>query len=121
MLKTVLHSKLHRIVATHADLNYEGSIAIDRTWLNIAGIQEYEKVLVANADNGNRFETYAVEAPIGSKVVCVNGAAAHLVSPGHKLIVMSFCQLEPRLIQAHKPVILLFSEDNTFKIKCDLS
>mgnify|MGYP005659823185 FL=1 len=80
MKKTLLKSKLHRINVTQVELDYEGSCAIDKDFLDLAGMQEYEKVDVYNVTNGERFSTYLILAEAGSKTLSVNGAAAHKVS-----------------------------------------
>lgn len=93
MLLTMLKAKLHRATVTGADLDYEGSIAIDRDLLDVSGLLPYEQVDVLNISTGSRFTTYAIEAPRGSREVSVNGAAARLVQKGDKLIVVGYCQL----------------------------
>ena len=80
MNKTLLKSKLHRINVTQVELDYEGSCAVDRDFLKLAGMQEYEKVDVYNVTNGERFSTYLILAEAGSKTLSINGAAAHKVS-----------------------------------------
>ena len=96
MLLTLMKAKLHRATVTQADLDYEGSIAIDRDLLEASGILPHEQVDVLNITNGARFTTYAIEAPRGSRVIGVNGAAARLVQKGDKLIVVAYCQIRPR-------------------------
>lgn len=86
----LLKSKLHRIEITEACLDYEGSLTLDPDDMEAVGIYPYEKILCANVENGNRFETYAIEGKRGSHVCCLNGAAAHKGKVGDKLIVMSF-------------------------------
>ena len=90
MKKTLLKSKLHRINVTQVEIDYEGSCAIDKDFLEIAGMQEYEKVDVYNVTNGNRFSTYIILAEAGSKTLSVNGAAAHKVSPNDVVIICSY-------------------------------
>ena len=82
MRRTLFKSKIHRATVTQADLDYEGSVTIDATLLRAADILPYEKVHIWNRTNGSRLETYALEAPAGSGVICVNGAAAHHAQPG---------------------------------------
>ena len=94
MMRCFLSSKLHRLVVTEADPDYIGSITLDGRLLELSGMLPWERVLVGNLRNGSRFETYIIEAPAGSGTVCVNGAAAHLVEPGDRVIVMQFCWLE---------------------------
>ena len=93
MLVTLMKAKLHRATVTQADLEYEGSIAIDRDLLDASGILPHEQVDVLNITTGARFTTYAIEAPRGSKVIGVNGAAARLVQKGDKVIVVTYGML----------------------------
>lgn len=93
MTVTLLKSKLHRISVTEAKLDYTGSLTIDEDLMDAVGILNYEKLLVANVDNGERFETYAIRGPRGSGVCCLNGAAAHKGKVGDKLIVMTWAQV----------------------------
>lgn len=86
----LLKSKLHRIRVTEANLDYEGSLTLDPDDMEAVGILPYEKILCANVENGNRFETYAIAGRRGSRVCCLNGAAAHKGKVGDRLIVMSF-------------------------------
>lgn len=90
MLRCFLGAKLHRMVVTDADVSYPGSITIDRALLDISGMAAGERVQVADLDNGERFETYVMEAPAESGTICINGAAALLVRPGHRVIVMQY-------------------------------
>ncbi len=91
-MRTMLKSKIHRAHATQANINYEGSITIDRKLMTEADILPYEQVAVLNINNGARFSTYAIEG--GSGEICINGAAARLVSKGDTIIILSYCQLE---------------------------
>jgi aspartate 1-decarboxylase len=93
MTVTLLKSKLHRIRVTQACLDYEGSLTLDPDDMDAVGIVPYEKILVADVDNGNRFETYAICGERGTHVCCLNGAAAHKGAVGHRLIVMAFAQM----------------------------
>lgn len=90
MRRTLFKSKIHRATVTQADLDYEGSITVDADLMRAADILPYEKVHVWNRTNGSRLETYALEAPAGSGVICVNGAAAHLAKPGDLVIIATF-------------------------------
>ena len=90
MKKTLLKSKLHRINVTQVELNYEGSCAVDKAFLELAGMQEYEKVDVYNVTNGERFPTYLILAEAGSKTLSVNGAAAHKVSVNDIVIICTY-------------------------------
>ena len=86
MILTMLKAKIHRAAVTESNLNYVGSITIDKDLMEASGILEYEKVSVVDIDNGSRLETYVIEGECGSGVICLNGAAARLVHPGDKLI-----------------------------------
>lgn len=112
MRVTVLKSKIHRATITDAQLHYSGSITIDRTLMDAAGICPYEKVLVANIANGTRHETYVVEGGADSGVICAMGAAAHLVSVGDKVIIMAFGEYEPGELAEHKPKIVVVDDKN---------
>lgn len=92
MMLTLLKAKLHRIRVTEACLDYEGSLSLDPDDMEAVGIVPYEKILVADVENGNRFETYAIEGRRGSHVCCLNGAAARMGQLGDRLIVMAFAQ-----------------------------
>lgn len=93
MLLTILKSKIHRAKVTQADLNYVGSITIDEELLRQSGINEYEQVDVVDINNGNRLTTYAISGKPGSGIICLNGAAARLVSEGDLVIIMSYAQM----------------------------
>ncbi|MBX3479669.1 MAG: aspartate 1-decarboxylase [Caulobacter sp.] len=115
MLLTMMKAKLHRATVTQADLDYEGSIAIDRDLLDASGILPHEQVDVLNITNGARFTTYAIEAPRGSKVIGVNGAAARLVQKGDKVIVVTYCQLPAEEARNYNPAVVLLDEGNHVK------
>ena len=112
MLVTLLKSKLHRIRVTEACLDYSGSLTVDRDLMEAAGIFEHEKILCANVENGERFETYAIPGPRGSGVCCLNGAAAHKGRPGDRLIVMAFGAFTPEEAAVHSPAVVLLDERN---------
>lgn len=107
-MRVLLRGKIHRAVVTQADLDYVGSITIDKELLDEADIWPGEKVQISDVDNGARFETYTVEGEPGSGVICVNGAAAHLVKPGDRIIIMAF-EITDRPIV---PNIVLVDERN---------
>lgn len=115
MLLTMMKAKLHRATVTQADLDYEGSIAIDRNFLEASGILPHEQVDVLNITTGARFTTYAIEAPRGSKVIGVNGAAARLVQKGDKVIVVAYCQLPAEEARNYAPTVVLMGDDNEIK------
>ena len=109
---TLLKAKIHRAVVKQADLDYVGSITIDYDLLRESGIMEYEKVEIADIDNGNRFETYAIAGEAGSGIICLNGAAARCVSEGDKIIIMAYAQMTPEEAKDHKPTVIFVDEDN---------
>ena len=90
MLRTMLKCKIHRATVTEANLHYEGSITIDRQLMDAAGLIEYEQVHIYDIDNGNRFSTYAIAGEPGSGVICLNGAAARMVSKGDLVIIACY-------------------------------
>ncbi len=97
---------------TQAELEYEGSIAIDPDLLRVGDIFPYERVEIYNVENGLRFATYAIEGTPGSREFCVNGAAARLVHPGDRIIIATYTDLEKDEIPHHKPRVVLMGEDN---------
>lgn len=109
---TLLKSKLHRVHATHAELEYEGSCAIDAHLLEMANIREYEKLHIYNVDNGERFSTYAIVADRDSGVISVNGAAAHKASPGDRLIICTYARMSEKEADLFKPQLVYVDEDN---------
>ena len=112
MTVALLKSKLHRIRVTEAKLDYTGSLTIDEDIMDAVGILNYEKLLVANVDNGERFETYAIRGPRGSGVCCLNGAAAHKGKVGDKLIVMTWAQVSEEEARTFTPRIGVVGEGN---------
>jgi len=112
MQVTVLKSKIHRATVTQAELNYIGSITIDRALMEAAGIIEYERVQVVDVDNGNRLETYVISGEPDSGVICLNGAAARCVSTGDLVIIMSYAQMTPEEVAENPPKVVFVDEDN---------
>jgi len=112
MTVTLLKSKLHRIVVTEAKLDYTGSLTLDEDLMDAVGILNYEKLLVANVDNGERFETYAIRGPRGSGVCCLNGAAAHKGKVGDRLIVMVWTQMPEEEARFFTPRIGVMDGNN---------
>ena len=108
MTVTLLKSKLHRIRVTEANLDYEGSLTLDPDDMEAVGIVQYEKILCADVENGNRFETYAIAGRRGSHVCCLNGAAAHQGRVGDRLIVMAFAQMDEADAAGFSPKVLHF-------------
>lgn len=112
MQLTLLKTKLHRACVTHAELDYEGSCAIDGKLLDLAGILEFEQVQIYNVTNGQRFTTYAIRAEEGSQVISVNGAAAHRAAVGDRVIICSYGQLEEGAARNFKPRLVYLDEKN---------
>lgn len=112
MLLTMLHSKLHRARVTHSELHYNGSIGIDKDWLEHTGILAGQQVDVLNINNGERFTTYAIEEPAGSKRIGVYGAAAHLVDPDDLVIIIAYALMTPEEAKNYKPVVLVMDGNN---------
>lgn len=117
MQLNLLKSKIHRAEVTDLSLHYEGSLAIDADFMEIVGLREFEKILVGNMANGERFETYAITAPAGSKTISLNGATAHLGNKGDLLTIMSFAHVEAAEAKNWQPKVLLLGETNTKIIK----
>ena len=115
MQTIMLKGKLHQARVTHAVLEYEGSCAIDQDLLDAAGILEYEQIQIYNIDNGERFTTYAIEAPRGSKVIGVNGAAARLVQKNDKVIVVTYGQMPQEEARQWRPSVVLLDDGNAIK------
>ena len=103
MQLTLLKCKLHRACVTHAELEYEGSCAIDSELMRLAGIREYEQIQIYDVTNGERFTTYAIRAEAGSRVISVNGAAAHKASPGDRIIICTYAGLSQQEAAVFKP------------------
>ena len=112
MFVTLLKAKLHRARVTETDLNYEGSISIDRDLMDRAGLLAHEQVDVLNINTGARFTTYAIEAQRGSKTFGINGAAARLVQKGDPIIVVAYCQLPAEEARNYQPSVVLLDEQN---------
>ncbi len=112
MNRTVLNSKIHRATVTGADVNYVGSISLDSGLMEAADILPWERVQVVDVDNGSRLETYAIPAPAGSGTIQLNGAAAHLVEIGHKVIVMSYVAVEDEVARGWEPTVIHVDDSN---------
>ncbi|SKB45141.1 L-aspartate 1-decarboxylase [Lachnospiraceae bacterium] len=112
MTLDMLKGKIHRATVTQAALDYVGSITIDEDLMKASGIREYEKVHIADVDNGSRFETYVIAGEAGSGVICLNGAAARCVSTGDKVIIMSYASMTPEEADTHKPQVVFVDDDN---------
>jgi len=116
MQLTMLKCKLHRARVTHAELDYEGSCAIDTRLLEMTGIQEYEQIHIYNVTNGERFSTYAITAEAGSGVISVNGAAAHKAHVGDCVIICAYTMLDAHESKLHRPR-LVYCDDNNRVIR----
>ena len=110
----ILRAKLHQACITQADVDYEGSLGIDIELMEAVGFYPFEKILVANINNGSRLETYAIPEPFGSRRMILNGAAARLGSVGDRIIIMSFCWLDEAVVREgkHRPRVLRLDEHN---------
>ncbi|BDY06436.1 MULTISPECIES: aspartate 1-decarboxylase [Ferrimonas] len=115
MQRIMLKGKLHQARVTHAELEYEGSCAIDQDLLDAAGILEYEKIEIYNIDNGERFSTYAISGERGSKIISVNGAAAHKAKPQDRVIICAYVVMDDEEAKAHKPQLVYLNQDNDIK------
>ncbi|NLU50915.1 MAG: aspartate 1-decarboxylase [Syntrophomonadaceae bacterium] len=118
MFRTILKSKIHRAVVTDADLNYVGSITIDRALMEAADILPNEKVQVVNNNNGARFETYVIEGEKDSGIVCLNGAAARLVQKGDIVIILTYAVMADEKAREWKPTLVFVDENNRIKKVC---
>lgn len=115
MQKILLNSKIHRATVTECDLNYVGSITIDRDLIEAAGLVVNEQVQVLDVNNGNRLTTYVIEGEAGSGVIGINGPAAHLVNKGDLVIICAYVSLDIEEIKTHQPTIVLVNESNQIK------
>lgn len=115
MYINMLKGKIHRATVCQAELDYVGSITIDSALLKAANISEYEMVQVVDINNGNRLQTYVIADKANSGTICVNGAAARLVQPGDKIIIMSYCMLSPEEARTHKPCVVFVDGNNAIK------
>ena len=111
-MRIMLKSKIHRARVTHSNIEYEGSISIDKTLMEAADILPFEQVHVLNITNGARFETYAIEAEAGSGEIGIQGAAAHLASAGDRVIILTYCNVEEAEVHEHHPTRVYVDENN---------
>lgn len=111
----MLKGKIHRATVTQAELNYMGSITIDKTLMEAAGIIENEKVQIVDNNNGARLETYVIPGKRDSGIICLNGAAARLVQPGDEVIIIAYAQMEEKEAKEYKPKVVFVNKDNTIK------
>jgi aspartate 1-decarboxylase len=119
MLIRLLKAKIHRATVTLTDVNYHGSITIDVNLLRASGLLPNEAVIVADCDNGNRFETYIIPGEPGSGIIGINGAAARLTRVGNKVIVMAFVQATPDEAKNHTARVIIASPENGVQERLD--
>ena len=119
MQLTLLKAKLHQARVTHSELEYEGSCAIDADLLTEAGIHEYEQIHIYNLNNGERFITYAIRAQAGSRIISINGAAAHKAEPGDRVIICAYTKLAQEEVASFKPTLVYLDADNNIKRTSD--
>ena len=112
MQRIMLKSKLHRVHVTHAELDYEGSCAIDEDLLDAADMREYQQIDIYNVSNGERFTTYAIRAQRGSGIISVNGAAAHKANPGDIIIIATYAMYNELELQKFHPQLVYVDADN---------
>src|SRR5579885_3089174 len=117
MTRKMMRAKIHRATVTQADVHYEGSVTIDRTLMDATDLLPNEAVCIWNVTNGNRFETYVVEGERDSGVICVNGAAAHLVNPGDLVIIAAFTWLDEAAARTHEPKVVFVDAHNRLREK----
>lgn len=121
MKLTMFKSKLHQMVVTESNLMYEGSITIDQDLLDAANLLPYEKVQVVNITNGSRLETYTIPGERGSRICCLNGAAARLTQINDRVIIISYAEMTPEEAKEHKPRVVIVDERNNPKTVLDYS
>lgn len=115
MQRRMFLSKIHRATVTHADVHYEGSVTIDQTLLRAAGMLPHEEVHIWNVTRGTRLVTYTLPGPPDSGVICINGAAAHLMQPGDIVILATFANMSTEEAQDHEPTVVLVDGSNRIK------
>ncbi len=112
MILQMLKGKIHRATVVQAELDYVGSITIDQELMDAAGIREYEKVQIADVNNGNRLETYVIAGEPGSGMICLNGAAAHCVEVGDKVIIMCYALMDEKEAESFQPKVVFVDDQN---------
>ena len=112
MYRYMLHSKIHRATVTQADLHYVGSLTIDMDLMEAADLLPGQQVDVVDVDNGNRLTTYAIEGERGSGILCINGAAARLISPGDTVIIIAYASMSDEDARAHDPNVVFVDKNN---------
>ena len=119
MLQYMLKSKLHRARVTDANLNYEGSLTIDRQLMDEVGLIPFEKIKIYNINNGERFDTYAIEGPVGSGIIALNGAAARKGLTGDLIIIVSYALYDQAELATYQPRIAVLDQNNRIVKKFD--
>ena len=112
MYRYMLHSKIHRATVTQADLHYVGSLTIDMDLMEAADLLPGQQVDVVDVDNGNRLTTYAIEGERGTGILCINGAAARLISPGDTVIIIAYASMTDEDARSHDPHVVFVDKDN---------
>lgn len=115
MTREMLRAKVHRITVTERDVEYEGSLTLDRDLMDACAMVPYERIEVYDIDNGNRFATYLIEGERGSGACCINGAAARLVEVGHKVIIAAYAHVEEEKVATHRPRVVLVDGANRIR------
>ena len=119
MTREMLRGKVHRITVTECDVEYEGSLTLDRDLMDACGMHAFERIDVYDVDNASRFSTYLIEGPRGSGACCINGAAARLVEVGHKVIVAAYAAMDDDEAGTHRPKIVLVDDANRITLVKD--
>ena len=117
MQRIMMKSKIHRATVTEANLDYVGSITIDRNLMDAAGLLEFEQVHVVDVNNGARLETYVIEGPRSSGVICMNGAAARLVHEGDTIIIISYAMFDTTELDHYAPIVVQVNADNEISVE----
>lgn len=115
MNRIMLKSKIHRATVTEANIDYEGSITIDKNLIEAANLVPYEQVQIYDVTNGNRLETYVIPGERGSGVICLNGAAARLIRKGDIIIIASYVSMEEEIVRTHQPTLVYVDEKNRIR------
>jgi aspartate 1-decarboxylase len=119
MTREMLRAKVHRITVTECDVEYEGSLTLDRQLMDACGMVPFERIDVYDVDNAHRFSTYLIEGPRGSGACCINGAAAKLVDIGHRVIIASYAAVDEDRVATHVPKIVLVDAANRITVVKD--
>jgi len=115
MLRSMLHAKIHRARITQADLSYEGSLAIDKSLMEAVGLLPFERIKIYNINNGERFDTYAIEGPADSGIISLNGAAARKGMVGDLIIIVTYSLFTPEELRNYQPLIVVLDERNRIR------